>query len=127
MRKLCTAVNVLVTVLVPVGFLVNLCYDLAHPELWCDWQHDPRLYGTLAIVVIPPILWIGVRTHRSVLRLQKRNARLNRMLEVVKDLLRAGQCADAEKAYALYHRVKAAGNEQEADSLANRFADLYGT
>jgi len=53
MRKLCTAVNVLVTVLVPVGFLVNLCYDLAHPELWCDWQHDPRLYGTLAIVVIP--------------------------------------------------------------------------
>ena len=99
MRKLCTAVNVLVTVLVPVGFLVNLCYDLAHPDLWSDWQRDPRLYGTLAIVVIPPILWIGVRMHRSVLRLEKRNARLNRMLEVVKDLLTAGQCADAEKAY----------------------------
>jgi len=65
MEKLFVLVGALAMLVLPAAFLLNLCNDLAHPELWSDCQHDPRLYGTLAIVVIPLILWIGLRRPRK--------------------------------------------------------------
>jgi hypothetical protein len=127
MRKFVTAVYVVVTVLVPVGFLANLCYDLAHPETWCDWKHDPRLYGTMAIVLGLPFLWSCIRDHRKAQRMEKRNARLDYMLAIVKRLLVTGQREEGDKAYALYHRVEAARSEADEDNLAKQFSDLYGT
>jgi hypothetical protein len=127
MRNLVTVVYVLVTVLVPVGLLCNLCYDLAHPELWSDWQHDPRLYGIPAIVLGPLFVWFYVRDRRKAIRWEARNARLDSMLAVVKRLLLTGQREEGDEAYSLYHRFKAAGNKQEEDRLAKQFTDLYGT
>jgi hypothetical protein len=65
MEKFFAVVGAVGMLLLPVGFLICLCYDLAHPDTRGDWQHDPRLYGTLAIVVIPLIAWIVIREHRK--------------------------------------------------------------
>ena len=46
-------------------------------------------------------------------------------MKIVKELFRSGRCEEAEKAYALYHRVKAAASEREEDKLAKQFSDLY--
>jgi hypothetical protein len=61
--KLYALVGALSMVLLPIGFVMNLCYDLRHPELWCDWQHDPRLYVPITIVVLGPLLLLCVRKH----------------------------------------------------------------
>ena len=45
--------------LVPVKLLCNLCYDLAHPETWSDWEHDPWLSLGAAVVARPLLVWIG--------------------------------------------------------------------
>lgn len=65
MDKIYAVVGALSMVLLPVGFVMNLCYDLNHPELWSDWQHDPRIYGTAAILVLPPLLWAWARKCRN--------------------------------------------------------------
>jgi hypothetical protein len=72
MSSLYSAVGILAMVLIPVGFFANLAYDLAHPERWSDWQHDPRIYGTLALVVMPPLLLILIREMWKLRRAQKR-------------------------------------------------------
>jgi len=55
-----------------VGIAIHFFYDLAHPELWSDCQHDPRLYGTLTVVVLPPLLLWWAWEERKLKRLQQR-------------------------------------------------------
>jgi hypothetical protein len=38
-------------VLLMAGIAVFYVYDSAHPELWGDFKHNPRIYGPLALVV----------------------------------------------------------------------------
>jgi hypothetical protein len=63
--KIYAVVGALSIVVLPVGFVMNLCYDLNHPELWSDWEHDPRIYGTAAILALPLFLWALVRKYRN--------------------------------------------------------------
>ena len=65
MERFFTVFGLLMMVLLPVGFLIGLCHDLAHPELWCDVQHDPRVYGTAALVAVPLMAWYAIRQLRG--------------------------------------------------------------
>jgi hypothetical protein len=63
-------------VVLPVAFVITLCNDLSHPELWSDWQHDPRIYGTVAFLVLPPLLWLWARKYRKQQWMERRCRRL---------------------------------------------------
>jgi hypothetical protein len=64
MGKIFALIGFAAMVWLPVRFTMNLTYDLAHPELWTDCRHDPRLYGALAMV-IPLILLLAARKRRK--------------------------------------------------------------
>jgi hypothetical protein len=48
--------------------------DLARPELWSDWQHDPRWYGPLLLLVAVATAWVFA----SAIRWQRRWDRMTR-------------------------------------------------
>jgi hypothetical protein len=125
MEKFFGVVGALGMVVLPLGFLVSVCYNLAHPETWSDWHHDPRVYGPLWSVIFPPLLWMCVREHRKLRRMKKRIGRLNPMLDVVEGLSKSGRRRESQEAYRLYQRMKAARSEGEEDKLANQFSDMY--
>lgn len=126
MDKLYAVVGALGMVLLPIGFAINLCYDLNHPELWCDWQHDPRLYGTFVILIVGPLLWLCFQKQWKLQRMKMQIGRLNSMLDVVGELAKSGWNQAAEEAYQLYHRAKAARSEAEEDKLTKQFLETFG-
>jgi hypothetical protein len=47
-------VNLVVVIVFLVVLVAVVANDLAHPEVWdSDWQRDPRIYGWMAILLIP--------------------------------------------------------------------------
>jgi hypothetical protein len=119
-------VEKLIMVLLPVAILISLCYDLGHPERWSDWQHDPRIYGTAAILVLPPLLWLWARADRKQQWMETRHGRLLSISYVVEKLAKSGWNQEAEEAYQLSQRVRAARNKAEEDKLANQFSETFG-
>lgn len=126
MEKFYAVVGALSMVLLPVAFAMNLCYDLGHPELWSDWQHDPRIYGTVAILVLPLLLWLWARKYRKQQWMERRAGRLISIGNVVEKLFNSGRSREAQEAYRLYQRVRAARNKAEEDKLANQFSETFG-
>jgi hypothetical protein len=124
-EKLYAVVGAVSMVLLPVAFVISLCYDLGHPERWSDWQHDPRIYGTAAILVLPPLLWLWARAHRKQQRMERRSGRLISIANVVEKLFNSGRSEEAQEAYRLYQRVRAAKNEAEEGKLANQFWQTF--
>jgi hypothetical protein len=95
-------------------------YDLTHPEIWCDWKHDPRWYWPLLVVYFLILALICRQSWRR----RKRDARLLSMILAVEELFKAGRRDEGERAYSLYHRVEAAKSKREEDVLAKQFSDL---
>ena len=124
MKRLSRVFNALFFLSLSVWFLFVLHHDTTHPEIWCDWKHDPRWSAPAAVVVVPLLVWMYLVGERE-WRRDKRDARLLSMILIVKELFQAGRREEADKAYALYHRVKAAASEREEDALAKQFSDLY--
>lgn len=56
MEKFFTVFGLIMMVVLPVGMVLFLLHDLAHPELWSDWMHNPKVYGPLELIVILPLL-----------------------------------------------------------------------
>jgi hypothetical protein len=88
MNRFFFVVGVAGMVLLPVGFLIGLCRDLAHPELWSDCQHDPRVYGTLAAVVVPLLVWMVVREMLKCVRAARELNEAKRILKEMEGKLR---------------------------------------
>ena len=129
MTKGCSNFDAVCMLLVLFGGPALFFYDLAHPELWGDWQHDPRVYGLPCIVlilVIVPVLCLLVRKQRHNERSVSQNLRLITMSKVIKALFRNGRCKEGLEADQLYKRIKAARAKAEEDTLAKQFFDTYG-
>ena len=124
MKKISHVFDVLFFLSLSVWSLIVLHYDTTHPEIWCDWKHDPRWSAPAAVVFVPLLVWMYIVEEHE-WRRDKRNARLLSMILIVKELFQAGRREEAEKAYALYHRIKAAASQREEDTLAKQFSDLY--
>ena len=125
MNSFFRSVGPFVIVLLVVNFVGHLCYDLAHPEMWGDWEHNPWLSLGVAVVVVPLAVHLA-RKELRVRRQMKRNARLCSLIVIVKGLFQCGRRREAEEAYELYRRIKAATTEAEEAMLAKQFLDLYG-
>lgn len=124
MKKSSRVFNALFFLSLSVWSLIVLHYDTTHPEIWCDWKHDPRWSAPAIAVFVPLLVWAYIGGEREWQR-ERRKARLESTIKIVKELFRAGRCEEAEKAYSLYHRIKAAGSQREEDALAKQFSDLY--
>ena len=124
MKKLSRVFNALFFLSLSVWFLFVLHHDTTHPETWCDWKHDPRWSAPSAAVLVPLLVWMYILSERE-WRRDKRDARLLSMILIVEELFKAGRREEGEKAYALYHSVKAAASKREEDRLAKQFSDLY--
>ena len=90
MKKLSRVFNALFFLSLSVWFLFVLHYDTTHPEIWCDWKHDPRWSAPAAVVVVPLLVWMYLVGERE-WRRDKRNARLLSMILIVKELFQAGR------------------------------------
>ena len=126
MKRLSRVFNALFFLSLSVWFLFVLHHDTTHPETWCDWKHDPRWSAPAAVVVVPLLVWMYLVGERE-WRRDKRGARLLSMILIVKGLYQAGRREEADGAYSLYYRVKAAASQREEDALAKQFSDLYHT
>ena len=83
MRKSIDPVAAIGTVVLSIMFVANLRRDLRHPELWCDWMHDPRIYVPYAIVLFGGLLvWWR--------RIEAQAARWRAMLDVINAWMRRG-------------------------------------
>lgn len=105
--------------------LTIFVYDLTHPEIWGDWKHNPKWSGPAAAIFVPLVIWVYVSSEHDRRRRERRHARLESTIRVVKDLYKAGRNREAEKAYSLYHRIRAAVSQREEDALAKEFSDMF--
>lgn len=125
MDRFYSALGKLLIIGMPVWFVIQLCYDLAHPELWSDWRHNPRLYVTEVIILVgiavPVILWCVAVDYRRTRRHERRMFILN----VVNKLLKLKRVQESSDAYRLYRRINAARSRAEEDELAKQFLDTY--
>ena len=51
MEKFFACVGVLMMVILPISFVWNLVRDLAHPEWWGDWTHNPYIYCPMSLLM----------------------------------------------------------------------------
>ena len=126
MNNFFRTVGPFIIVFLVANFLAHLCYDFAHPETRGFWEHNPWANLGIAIVTVTLAVHLAGKEIRAK-RLLKRNTRLCSLIVIVKGLYQCGRRQEADAAYGLYRRIKAATTEVEEDRLASQFTDLYGT
>jgi hypothetical protein len=58
--------------------------------------------------------------------MERRAGRLISISYVVEKLFNSGRSREAQEAYQLYQRVRAARNKADEDKLANQFSETFG-
>lgn len=64
MKRLFRMVGLVVTGLLSIACVIDLCYDYCHPEHWNDWLRNPRwdLAGTTVTTALFVLMWL--KNHR---------------------------------------------------------------
>jgi hypothetical protein len=64
-----------------IGAPLRICYDVAHPDLWSDWQHHPA-WGVPLTLVVAFMVGLYVWAWRE----DRRRARMTHAERVEEDL-----------------------------------------